>query len=279
MATAKAVSMLSNHTNEIKVSGAFTKQSGVFDQLYTGDAIIQYKRSRVRSHILNYAKNNGSMLELNCGTGDDAIFFAQAGFTVHATDISTGMLGVLRKKIDGKAIESRITTEQCSFTELPLLKNKKAFDYVYSNFGGLNCSAELEKVLRSLDGLVKKGGIITLVIISNFCLWETLLLFKGKFKTAFRRFFAGNGRNAQVEGHFFKCWYYPPSFVKKCLRDNFEFLSLEGLCTIVPPSYIEKFGETHPATFRFLVDKEDKWKARWPWNRIGDYYIISFRKK
>ena len=273
------MSVLSNHINEIKVSDAFSKQSGVFDHLYTGDAIIQYKRSRVRKHILSHAKKEGSMLELNCGTGDDAVFFAQSGFTVHATDISMGMLDVLKKKIHGKSYESRITTEKCPFTNLEFLSNRKTFDYVYSNFGGLNCSAELEKVLRSLDGIVSKGGIITLVIISDFCLWETLLLFKGKIKTAFRRFFAGGGRKAQVEGHVFKCWYYSPSFVKKCLQHRFEFLSLEGLCTIVPPSYIEKFAENHPATFRFLVNKEDKWKTRWPWNRIGDYYIISFRKK
>lgn len=271
------MSVLSNYMNELKASEAFTKQAPIFDQLYTGDRIIQYKRQRVREHILQSLLPEQSMLELNCGSGEDALFFADHGFRVHATDISEGMLNVLKNKMEGKS--GKITIEQCSFTELELLKNKGPFDYVYSNFGGLNCTCELHRVLHSLNHLLNPGGMVTLVIISRFCLWETLLLLKGKLKTAFRRFFSAKGRKAHIEGKYFKCWYYSPSFIKKHLKDHFEFLALEGLCTLVPPSYMEGFAEKHPSLFDFLTKKEDKLKAAWPWNRIGDYFIISFRKK
>jgi hypothetical protein len=56
-------------------------------------------------------------------------------------------------------------------------------------------------------------------------------------------------------------------------------LSIEGLCTIVPPSYIENFGDKYPKAFEFLKNKEDKLKSKWPWKFIGDYYIISMQKK
>jgi ubiquinone/menaquinone biosynthesis C-methylase UbiE len=272
------MNVLSNHINERKAAEAFSKQSKVFDELYGKDAIIQYKRQRVRELILKYASPQSSMLELNCGSGEDAIFFAQKGFNIHATDISEGMLNVLKEKISGSSYEDQISVEQCSFTRLDSLQNQGPFDYVYSNFGGLNCTSELEKVLSSLDEVVRPGGVVTLVIISKFCLWETLLLFKGKFKTAFRRFFSGKGRRAHVEGSYFKCWYYSPSFIKKHLQPKFELLSVEGLCSFVPPSYIENFAEKYPNAFRLLVEKENRLKARWPWNRIGDYFIISFRK-
>lgn len=272
------MSVLSNHINEFKAAEAFSKQSKIFDGLYSEDAIIQYKRQRVREHILKYALPHGSMLELNCGSGEDAIFFAQKGFRIHATDISEGMLNVLKEKITGSLYKDQVSIEQCSFTELELLANEGPFDYVYSNFGGLNCTSQLEKVLSSLDGIVKPGGMVTLVIISKFCLWETLLLFKGKFRTAFRRFLSANGRKAHVEGSYFKCWYYSPSFIKKHLQSKFELLSVEGLCSVVPPSYIENFAEKYPNAFRLLVQKENELKAQWPCTRIGDYFIISFRK-
>ena len=101
----------------------------------------------------------------------------------------------------------------------------------------------------------------------------------GKFKTAFRRFFSSNGTNAHIEGVHFKCWYYNPSFVVNRLKNNFDLLSIEGLCTIVPPSYIEGFAEKRPLTYKWLIDKENKLKSRWPWKYIGDYYIISLQKK
>lgn len=273
------MNVLSHHTNELEASKAFTRQSKVFDQLYNDDAIIQYKRQRVREHILQQLKPGSTMLELNCGSGEDAIFFAQKGYVVHATDISAGMLDVFQNKIQNSPYKNKITIEQCSFTELEFLQEKKTFDYIYSNFGGLNCTGELEKVLHSFDVLLNSGGVVTLVIISKFCLWETLLVFKGKFKTAFRRLFSAKGRRAHVEGTFFKCWYYSPSFVKKHLQNEFELIAVEGLCTLVPPSYMENFVTIHPQLFSFLKRKEDQLKAKWPWNRVGDYFIISFRKK
>ena len=65
----------------------------------------------------------------------------------------------------------------------------------------------------------------------------------------------------------------------KHLKKEFDLVSIEGLCTLVPPSYIENFPEKHPKKYRWLRSKEDKWKGKWPWKKIGDYYIISLRKK
>ena len=269
---------LSEHINQLHASEAFSKQAPVFDQLYGSNSIIAYKRQRVREHILKYAQPGESMLELNCGTGEDALFFAQNGFTIHATDISEEMLSMLNQKVKASGLEEMISTESCSFSELVTLNNQGPFDVVYSNFGGLNCTSELDKVLFQVKPLIKPGGTITLVIISKFCLWETLLIFKGKFKTAFRRFFSKRGRKAHIEGHYFKCWYYNPSFIQNILKKDFHLLNVEGLCTIVPPSYIENFAEKYPKAFSFLRRKEDQLKSKWPWKYLGDYFIISFKK-
>jgi ubiquinone/menaquinone biosynthesis C-methylase UbiE len=265
--------------NEQLAGAAFSNQSDVFDALYSGNTIINYKRERVRRHVLQYLKPGSSILELNSGTGEDALFFAQKGFKVHATDISEGMQAELRDKTARNKMQQLISTEICSYTQLHQLKNKGPYDLIFSNFAGLNCTNELDKVLYSFSALLNRGGIVTLVILPKFCLWETMLLFKGKFKTAFRRSFRSKGRAAHVEGVHFKCWYYNPSFIKKHLKNEFDVLSIEGLCTIVPPSYLEGFAENYPALYKFLTRTEDKLKTTWPWRTIGDYYIISLKKK
>jgi len=266
-------------SNEQLAEAAFTTQSVIFDQLYSGNTIVNYKRVRVRDHVLQYLAPNSFILELNSGTGEDALFFAQKGHRVHATDISTGMQQELKRKVEMNGLQSRISNELCSYTMLHQLKNKGPYDHIFSNFAGLNCTDELGKVLASFNNLLKPGGTITLVILPKFSLWEFLLIFKGKFRTAFRRFFSSNGSKAHIEGTYFKCWYYNPSFIVNSLKEQFNLLSIEGLCTIVPPSYIEGFAEKHPFAYQFLKLKEDKLKSRWPWKYIGDYYIISLRKK
>jgi len=64
----------------------------------------------------------------------------------------------------------------------------------------------LSKVLDSFDPLLKPGGMVTLVILPKFCLWETLLLFKGKFRTAFRRFFSANDRRDKNQRNNARHW-------------------------------------------------------------------------
>ena len=265
--------------NEAKAAAAFTGQSVIFDDLYSSNTIIQYKREQVRNHILHYLPPNCHILELNSGTGEDAVFFAGEGHHVHATDISSGMQQELVRKVEKHQLNGMVSNELCSYTALDQLKNKGPYDLIFSNFAGLNCTNELDKVLSSLSSLLKANGMVTLVILPKFCLWETLLIFKGNFRTAFRRFFSSKGRTAHVEGSYFKCWYYAPSYVIKRTKWEFDLLRIEGLCTIVPPSYVEGFAEKHPTVYSFLKNWEDKLKSRWPWKYIGDYYIISLRKK
>ncbi len=273
------MSIVLSNVNEQASATAFSKQSVIFDELYADNTIVAYKRHRVRTHVLQHLIPNSNILELNSGTGQDALFFAKQGHRVHATDVSEGMQDQLKLKVQQAGMTDEISTELCSYTQLPDVQNRGPYDLIFSNFAGLNCTGELDKVLASFSPLLKPGGMVTLVVLPKYCLWELLLVFKGKFKTATRRLFSSNGVKAHVEGTYFKCWYYNPSYIISRMKPEFELIGLEGLCTIVPPSYIEHFAEKHPRWYRFLKSKEDKLKAAWPWKLIGDYYIISLRKK
>jgi ubiquinone/menaquinone biosynthesis C-methylase UbiE len=229
---------------------------------------------------MSFLPSTASILELNAGTGTDAVWFAGRGYRVHATDIAEGMQERLREKVSGRGLSNLVTTEICSFNNLDALRQRGPYDLIFSNFAGLNCTGDLGKVLRSFAPLVKPGGQVSMAILPKFCAWETMMLFRGKFKTAFRRPLSGkSGTTSHVEGHYFKCWYYSPSDVLRGLGSGYELLGLEGLCTLVPPSYIEGFAEKHPNAYRHLRRLEDRWKGKWPWRNVGDYYIISVRKK
>ena len=264
---------------EQKAAEAFNKQSSVFDAIYSSNLIIQYKRDRVRRHVENFLQPNAHMLELNAGTGEDAAYFASRGHRVHATDIAHEMQNVLSEKIYEQGLNDKVTTELCSFNNLESLQNKGLYDLVFSNFGGLNCTGELDKVLSSVSSLLKPNGLVTLVVMPHFCFWEFLLFLRGDFKTAFRRFNSKHGVRAHIEGTYFTCWYYSSKFIETSLKNEFELLSVEGLCSIVPPSYFENFPRKHPRLYRWLQKIEDKMKSKWPWKNIGDYFIITLRKK
>ncbi|MEP6846158.1 MAG: hypothetical protein ABI861_09145, partial [Panacibacter sp.] len=131
----------------------------------------------------------------------------------------------------------------------------------------------------SISSLLKPGGMATLVIMPGFCWWETMLALRGNFKISFRRFNNKHGVKATVEGIDFTCWYYKPSYIITSLKNEFEVLSIEGLCTIVPPSYFENFPHRFPRLYSWLQKMEHRLKDKWPWKETGDYFIISLCKR
>src|ERR1044072_167896 len=159
-------------SHEQLAAEAFNRQSAIFDKIYAENNIVDYKRKRVREHVLKFIPPKSKILELNAGTGDDAVFFATLGHSVHATDIAADMQQRLREKVRQHNLEKLVSTELCSFTLLENLQNKGPYDLIFSNFAGLNCTNELDKVLHAFYALLKPGGIVTMVIMPRFCWWE-----------------------------------------------------------------------------------------------------------
>ena len=261
---------------EQDVSKAFSKQSSQFDAIDDANSIIAWVRDRVRREVLSFIKPKAEILELNCGTGIDSVFFAQKGFHVLATDNADGMLGVLKDKAQ-KLLLSNLKTQKCSFNNLENIEGRQ-FDYVFSNFGGLNCTDNLEKILYDIDRLLKPRGYFTLVVMPKVCPWENIMLLRGDFRTAFRRF-NKNGTSANIEGVSFKCYYYAPSYITSRLSTSFELKSLKGLSITTPPPFIEHFIERHPKAFRTLESIENAIYDKWPFYSWADHYMITMQKK
>ena len=268
--------MIQDKQQEQDVDAAFSKQSPIFDEIDESNKLLLWMRNRVYNEVLTHIRKDAYMLELNCGTGIDAMFFARKGFRVKATDNAAGMLQQLRAKVDAAGLQDRISVERCSFNNLEQLGSEPQFDYVFSNFGGLNCTDRLDKVLKDIDTLLKPGGSFTLVIMPRVCLWEMLMVFKGYFKTAFRRF-RKNGTRARVEGVYFNCYYYSPQYIMSHLP-GYKLQSLKGLAVTVPPPYIEHFTEKHPRLFATLEKWEIKLCDKAPFNRWGDHFAITMQK-
>ncbi|HVY74972.1 MAG TPA: methyltransferase domain-containing protein, partial [Puia sp.] len=141
--------------DEEQVALAFTRQAEVFDDLFSDNTIVQYKRKRVRALLRELLPEPSNVLELNSGTGEDALWLASQGYMVHATDIAPGMQQVLHYKVKAAGLAQRISQECCSFTQLQNLKNKGPYQLIFSNFAGLNCTDRLGQVLLSLEPLLQ----------------------------------------------------------------------------------------------------------------------------
>ncbi|MDA2929724.1 class I SAM-dependent methyltransferase [Acidobacteria bacterium AH-259-O06] len=257
------------------VNQAFSRQSVRYDAYEENHEILKWMRGQVRTHVMGFLKKSDYILELNSGTGLDAVFFAQHGFKVHATDLSDGMISQLEQKVEMFKLQDRITVQQCSFTSLEEIPHRR-YDYVFSNFGGLNCTANLSVVSSSVGRLLKPDGFITVVLMPPVCPWELALIFRGHFKIAVRRLHR-NGALAHIEGVYFKTYYFSPGQILKAFGNGFKKIRLQGLASLSPPPRMENFPRRYPKLYKFLRTLDERVAHVPPFNSWSDHFILTMQ--
>lgn len=256
----------------------FDKAANSYDEEFTYSSIGTIQRNQVWKYLNEEVvdKQSIKILELNCGTGEDAVRFAQKGHEVVATDISENMLKVANEKSDNLQISYRVL----DLNKIEEFEGGKDFDLVFSNFGGLNCvsSDAIRKLGEVVSKMLKPNGRFVAVVMPEFCLWETVyFLLKGRWKEAFRR--AKEYAMANVSGEQVKTYYFSPGKFKKLNADHFTTEILKPIGLHIPPSYLENFLKRRPALLN-LLDKLDTVFARYSWQAyLSDHYYIQFSKK
>ena len=256
-----------------RVAEAFSRKAEAYDAFGPADVNIARMRRKVREHMLRFLQPTDRLLEINAGTGIDAAFFANLGYAIHAIDISPGMLEHLAGKVTRDQLQDRLTYQAASFTELDRVE-RSPFDYLLSNFGGLNCLEDLSLVCRHLPRVLKPGGRLTWVIMPPICPWEIAVLLRGRFKIATRRL-SRHGTLAHVEGVRFKTYYFTPQHVLHVLGSNFRLLRLEGLSVFAPPADRLVFPQRFPRLYGWLTQLDDRLATRPPFNQCGDFFMLT----
>ncbi len=246
-----------------------------YDALAESHPIIIWMRDRIRGLVEAQLAPGGSILEINAGSGIDAAFFAAQGYLVHATDVAPGMLAALAEKAQQPEVEGRLTYACLPFDELRRAYGGP-YDLVFSNLGGLNCTADLVLVSEQLSAVLKPGGSIVWVIMPPVCPWELAQMLRGHTKTARRRF-NERGTLAHVGGAYIRTWYHTPGKVATALGSEFRVEGLRSFCLFAPPSFFGGFVGRHAKLTRALMRLDDLLGGVWPFNRCGDFYALVAR--
>lgn len=254
----------------------FDIASQTYDQDFTLSNIGLSQRRRVWKYLDEYlhGKEKLDILELNCGTGEDARRFHQRGHSVLASDISTGMLEQARSKF----VNEDILFDRIDLKEISEYKFKNKFDLVFSNFGGLNCISpkDLTDALAIIKTILKDQGRFIAVIMPDRCLMETLFYkLKGDHEKAARR--RKEFVMANVSGENVKTWYYAPSNVVGLAGKSFKQEKVKPIGLFIPPSYLESFLKPRLGLLKVLEATEElighfDWQGRW-----SDHFYIQLR--
>lgn len=262
-------------------STAFDAIAGSYDDTFTNTAVGRLQRASVYDLMTPYFRDAQCqrILEINCGSGQDACWLVQQGKTVLATDISAEMIAVAAAKRQQLKEEpqGRLRLQTLSATNLSSLKEEAPFDLIFSNFGGLNCLSpqELARFLVDAAKLLRPGGHLVMVVMGRFCWWESLYFTsKGNWQKAWRRR-KRTATDASLDEHTsIPTWYYSPSDFTTKAPKNLSQKQLNPIGFWVPPSYLDPFFAKRPKLLQLLQRLEEKTKRYAGLARGADHYFL-----
>jgi SAM-dependent methyltransferase len=231
----------------------------------------------VWTHIDPLWTNGDRVLELNCGTGEDALHLSSRGVCVTACDASAAMIDVARDRMAIKAPSASVEFHTISNEHLGRLTIERPFDGVLSNFSGLNCAPDLGSVARQLAALVRRDAAMALCLSTRFCAWEFFwYALRADLSKAMRRW--SGHTQARIGNEQIHVWYPTACQIARAFAPWFELESIVGIGVVVPPTYAEEWASGHPVVFE-LLKSIDGIIQRLPMLRIfGDHMLLLFRR-
>jgi ubiquinone/menaquinone biosynthesis C-methylase UbiE len=255
----------------------FDQMASEYDDVFTRSSIGRAQRDVVW-HVLTQAFRRGDhVLELNCGTGEDALFLARHAIAVTACDASPKMIQMASERLRTEALNVQVQFNLLPTERLHELQPATTFDGAFSNFSGLNCVSDLKQAANDLASLLSTNAALIICLSTRFCVWEMIwFLLHGKFRKAFRRC---SGHAIATVGEFTVDVYYPTvRKLRHLFAPSFVMRSCKGVGVVVPPSYVETWINSHPKLLRMFC-AIDRIISSLPGFRVlGDHMILRFER-
>ena len=260
-------------------AAAFDRIGARYDNEFTNTDLSRWFRQRVWDRLAVLFKPGHQVIDLGCGTGEDAIWLAKRGVRVLAGDASPAMLAETARKAKAENVETLVETCLLDLTDAAhwTLATEAAFDGAYSNYGPLNCVGDWRAVGAQLAGAIRRGGKVGLGVMGPWCPWEIFWHgIHGDFRNATRRL---RGKTiAHLDGSYFPVYYPTPGRLGRAFGADFRRSLLWGLGVFLPPSDLYKPVGRRPWLAKPLLFLERLTARHWPFKYLGDHYWLEMER-
>jgi SAM-dependent methyltransferase len=263
---------------------AFDAVAPRYDAAFTDQQLGRWVREVVWREMDRAFAPGDAVLDLGCGTGTDASHLAERGVRVVATDASSGMLDIARRKVERSGLSDRIAFARLDLRDvrhdgLPsAIIDAAPLAGAYSDFGPLNCLPERRTLASSLAGVIRPGGTFIAVVMGPFSPWETLwYALHAHPRTAIRRF--RSGVRSRVGEGMVSVWYPSPRTLRAEFADDFTHVKTLGVGIVLPPSDLGHLIPRAPRLFAAANNLDDRLRAYRPFTWLNDHYLVVFRRR
>jgi ubiquinone/menaquinone biosynthesis C-methylase UbiE len=252
-------------------SQPFNDNATHYDAQFTDTPTARVLRAMVWQRMARHFKAPMRVLDLGCGTGEDAVFLAQRGVRVVAIDPAPAMISVAESKARQSGCGEMIEFHCLNMEALATRFHGEVFDGVYSDFGAVNCVSDLKVVVDGIATLLAPQAPLLWVVMGRHVPWEWLwYLPRGQWRKASRRLARGG-----TEWHGMTIRYPTPAELTEVITPHFSTLNLAPLGLALPPSYATAWLDRSPRLLSGLAGLERLGHRVPALAACADHYILE----
>lgn len=249
-----------------------------YDHHITGNRMNRLLRHRSLAWLEPRLAGARRLLEIGCGSGMETLPLLRAGHEIVAVDISEQMLATVRSKAERAGLAGRLETRHLRARDLAQLLpdlGGNSLDGAYSTYGALNCEPDLAPIPDALRRLLRPRAPFVAGIYNRWCLFE-IAGYGASLQTA--RAFGRRQNPVPVGSSRFCVDVYAHSVAdfRRLFSTGFSVERVEGVPFLLPPSDLVGYAEKFSRHFDRLAGWDARFGARWPFNHLGDHFLMTF---
>lgn len=258
---------------------AYDRYASKYDSLLSENRINAYMRAAMTGFQRETFRPRQRLLELGCGTGDEAIALAARGCSVVGIDPSKEMVGVAQAKARARSLSGSLSFHVGYSRDLGALlesENPGSYDGAYSSFA-LSYEADLRPVQEALFRLLRPSAIFLAASMNRMSAMEWMLSFASLQPSRAGRRLRPTTEHKVGEVRTIVYCRTPPQLVH-ALSPSFSVSRIRGLPVVLPPPYANRPLQPWPSLLGAL-GRMDARVAGWPvLNYLGDHTVAWFRR-
>lgn len=256
---------------------AYDEIASRYDRVPQENRINRLMRAGSLARIAGTFPPGSRVLEIGCGTGDEALALAERGVSVVALDPSREMVRIANAKARERGLTDRAEFRVAHARDLSSIRDELGgpFDGGYASFS-LAYEPDLRPVAEGLDRVLRSGSRFLASLPSRFCLVEFALAI-GSGHPAFSGRRLSAWRDHKVGARAVPIRSYTPRSLAQAMAPHFTLERVEALPAIVPPPYMNRVYAKFDGLAQALERADATLRTRFPFRAIGDHFLAQLR--
>jgi SAM-dependent methyltransferase len=263
----------------------FDKAAKLYDAAYgpatdsgSGSAYMDWLHTQHLATLREVFPEGASLLDIGCGTGEEALALVQEGFSVLGIDVSPAMVRQAQTKAAVYGIKRGVSFRTLAAGQLSQLDERGPFQGAYSSLGALNTELNLPTVAEQLHDLLEPDAAFVATVMSRRCLYETLRnLLRGKPGQTRKRPTNWEESRAGAGGVRAPVRHYAPDDFAAIFAPHFTPEATYAFPLWLPPLHMQDTYNTQPEDFGWLKTWDRRMRG-WPGFRAwGDHFTMVLR--